>query len=70
VERIAVQHLLDGPRGWQIREPWQSAWRLIEESWEDEMKKPCRIINKIRNVGYSANDAPMRYLLNVSNNTL
>ncbi len=34
VKRIAVQDLLDGPKGWQIQQPWQSAWRLIEESWE------------------------------------
>jgi hypothetical protein len=39
VKRIAVQHLLDGPRSWQLREPWQSAWRLIEESWETAVER-------------------------------
>jgi hypothetical protein len=55
VERIAVQHLLDGPRGWQIREPWQSAWRLIEESWETPVERrkgsggQYRILERIKN---------------------
>lgn len=33
IERIAIEHLLSGPQGRTLDEPWTSAWRLIEESW-------------------------------------
>ncbi|CAN7724380.1 hypothetical protein [Pseudomonas umsongensis] len=33
VERIAIKHLLSGPHGHTLVEPWAYAWRLIEESW-------------------------------------
>jgi hypothetical protein len=33
LKRIALLDLLDGPEGEKIGEPWRSAWRLIEESW-------------------------------------
>jgi hypothetical protein len=33
VKRRAVLEVLDSPKGRQLREPWRSAWRLIEESW-------------------------------------
>jgi hypothetical protein len=39
VKRIAVQHLLDSPRSCQLREPWQSVWRLIEESWKTSVER-------------------------------
>ena len=32
-ERMAVQHLLNTQQGSELREPWMTAWRLIEESW-------------------------------------
>ncbi len=32
--RVAVLNVLDGPGGQKINEPWQSAWRLIEEWWD------------------------------------
>jgi hypothetical protein len=32
-KRRAVLEVLDSPNGRQLREPWRSAWRLIEESW-------------------------------------
>lgn len=35
VKRLAVLHLLEGPEGGKLTEPWKSAWRLIEESWNN-----------------------------------
>ena len=32
-ERMAIQHLLDSQQGSALREPWMTAWHLIEESW-------------------------------------
>ncbi len=34
VERQAIRHVLDPFGGEPIAEPWLSAWRLIEESWD------------------------------------
>lgn len=33
VERLAISHILNGPKARVLREPWLTAWRLIEESW-------------------------------------
>lgn len=33
VERLAIEHLLEGSEANNLIEPWQSVWRLIEESW-------------------------------------
>jgi hypothetical protein len=33
IERFALLYLLDSTAGRVIGEPWRSAWRLIEESW-------------------------------------
>jgi hypothetical protein len=33
IERIAIDDLLNTPRGRVVAEPWATAWRLIEESW-------------------------------------
>ncbi len=33
IERTALIELLDSPPGRKLKEPWASAWRLIEESW-------------------------------------
>ena len=33
VERNAISYLLGGPAATELREPWATAWRLIEESW-------------------------------------
>jgi hypothetical protein len=55
VKRAAIQHLLDGPRGWQLREPWQLAWRLVEESWETPAERRrggdghYRILERVKN---------------------
>lgn len=35
VKRLAVLQLLEGPEGGKLTEPWKSAWRLIEESWNN-----------------------------------
>jgi len=35
IKRLALLDLLDSPQGWNIREPWRTAWRLIEESWSN-----------------------------------
>jgi hypothetical protein len=35
-KREAVLDLVDGPQGANIREPWRTGWRLIEESWNSE----------------------------------
>lgn len=34
-KRMAVLDLIDAPNGRKIRDPWRSAWRLIEESWDN-----------------------------------
>jgi hypothetical protein len=33
IQRIAVVDLLSGPGARMLKEPWATAWRLIEESW-------------------------------------
>lgn len=33
IKRLALLEIIDSPTGSKIREPWRSAWRLIEESW-------------------------------------
>jgi hypothetical protein len=33
IERIAIRDLLSSPAGLVLKEPWVTAWRLIEESW-------------------------------------
>lgn len=35
VKRLAVLQLLEGPGGSKLTEPWKSAWRMIEESWNN-----------------------------------
>ena len=35
VKRLALLDLIDSPAGQKISEPWRSAWRLIEESWNN-----------------------------------
>jgi hypothetical protein len=35
IKRLAVVDLIDSSYGGKIREPWRSAWRLIEESWNN-----------------------------------
>lgn len=34
VKRWAILDLLNTPEGRNLREPWRSAWRLIEEFWD------------------------------------
>jgi hypothetical protein len=33
-KRIAILELLDGPIAQDLKEPWLTAWRLIQESWD------------------------------------
>lgn len=33
IKRLALLDLIDSPTGRKISEPWRSAWRLVEESW-------------------------------------
>lgn len=33
--RLALLDVIDSPAGQKIHDPWQSAWRLIEESWHN-----------------------------------
>ena len=35
VKRWAILHLLNTLGGRDLREPWRSAWRMIEESWDE-----------------------------------
>lgn len=37
VKRLALLALIDSPQGSSMQEPWRSAWRLIEESWNRPM---------------------------------
>src|SRR5258707_11459875 len=36
IERIAIEHLLDSQGAEIVKEPWATAWRLIEESWSEK----------------------------------
>ncbi len=36
VERLALEDLLNGHSSWDLKEPWATAWHLIEESWSSE----------------------------------
>lgn len=36
VKRTAVLYLIDKPKLHEYKEPWHSAWRLIEESWSSQ----------------------------------
>ena len=38
VKRQAILHWLDREDGTNLREPWRSAWRLIEESWKEPIR--------------------------------
>lgn len=35
IKRLALLDLIDSPDGRKIGEPWRTAWRLIEESWNN-----------------------------------
>jgi hypothetical protein len=35
IKRLALLYLIDSPDGRKISDPWRSAWRLIEESWNN-----------------------------------
>ena len=35
IKRRAILELLSRPEGTNLREPWRSTWRLIEESWNE-----------------------------------
>jgi hypothetical protein len=35
VKRSVILDLIDSPEGRKLGEPWRSAWRLIEEAWDD-----------------------------------
>lgn len=35
ISRLALLDLIDSPDGLKIAEPWRSAWRLVEESWNN-----------------------------------
>jgi hypothetical protein len=55
VKGAALREILDGPRGWRLPNPWQSAWRLIQDSWEtpEEHRRGSdghyRILERVRN---------------------
>ncbi|MDD5511393.1 MAG: hypothetical protein PHI12_11390 [Dehalococcoidales bacterium] len=36
IKRLALLELIGSPSGRNIREPWRSAWHLIEESWDNQ----------------------------------
>ena len=40
LKRRAILHLLNTPEGINLREPWRSSWRLIEENWNDPAANP------------------------------
>ena len=44
VKRWAILHLLNTPEGRDLREPWRSAWRLIEESWDETIADSARML--------------------------
>lgn len=39
VKRAALVSLLDTPAGRKLSEPWRTAWRFIEESWEGPLDR-------------------------------
>lgn len=42
VKRIAVLQSLESMDARQLKDPWRLAWRLIEESWDQELPKSLR----------------------------
>ena len=53
VRRRAILELLSRPEGTDLREPWRSTWRLIEESWNEPVVdpygiQPVRVHDRIR----------------------
>ena len=40
IKRVAILQILDHPGPNRITEPWRTAWRLIEESWESDQSTP------------------------------
>ena len=53
VRRRAILELLSSPEGTDLREPWRSTWRLIEESWNEAVVdrygiQPIRVQDRIR----------------------
>jgi hypothetical protein len=39
MRRLAVLELINSPHSKDIKEPWRSAWRLIEECWNEEPRQ-------------------------------
>ncbi|PDT29696.1 hypothetical protein CO660_12420 [Rhizobium sp. L9] len=37
IERVAIEYLLSSPGAKDLRGPWATAWRLIEESWSSRV---------------------------------
>lgn len=37
IKRLAIRHQINNPNALKVKEPWRSAWRLIEESWDNEI---------------------------------
>jgi hypothetical protein len=37
VKRVGVVEIINSPRERQISEPWRTSWRLIEESWNNQI---------------------------------
>jgi hypothetical protein len=35
LKRMAILDLVNGPEGGKLAEPWRSAWRMIEEAWDN-----------------------------------
>ena len=35
IKLLAILEILSGPEGTDLREPWRSTWRLIQESWNE-----------------------------------
>lgn len=56
-ERQAIVYLLDSPEGARLKEPWCSAWRLLEEAWSSANDVDFASIHQVKRI-ISANDLP------------
>ena len=47
LKRWAILRLLNTPEGINLREPWRSAWRLIEEFWDTPIPRFLQTAGRI-----------------------
>lgn len=48
IKRLALLDLLDSTYGREIAEPWRSAWRFIEESWDRPLSEDQSSVGRVQ----------------------